>query len=65
MFQYAEHTVAGLSDVNQDIPGEEVTLLSGWLSVLRRTVREQRVTTSPSLPLFVVTGGSCSTYAAI
>lgn len=63
MFQYAEHTVAGLSDVNQDIPGEEVTLLSGWLSVLRRTVREQG--TSSSLPLFVVTGGSCSTYAAI
>lgn len=31
-FQYAEHTVAGLRDVNQDISGEEVTLLSGWLS---------------------------------
>lgn len=51
--------------VNQATWCEKVTLLSGWLSVLRRTVREEAVTTPPPLSLFADTGGSCSTYAAI
>lgn len=50
MFQYAEHTVAGLRDVNQDIPGEEVTLLSGWLSVLRRTIGNRESQLLPPFP---------------
>ena len=65
VFQYTESTVTGLSDVNQATSDEEVTLLSGWLSLLRGTVREEGFTPPPSPSLFAHSGGSCSTYAAI